>query len=121
MLNPDFKSRSRSADKLKDNEVYYGDFKTSQRYTMVQLFHGAQLVSCVSGVQCASVKDPQGIKRKGESAEEDKIKIGADAKVKVLLIRRDHGEMIQDKDRYMSTWIDPTKQVDRIYKADRLA
>ena len=62
IFNPDFKTRSRGIDNLKENEIYMAKFTTAQMYSLVQLLRGRQMVSCISGVRCESerrLKNPE--------------------------------------------------------------
>ena len=94
------KNRTRSSDKVAQNQVCLGNFETSRRYTLPQLFQGQVNVSCMAVVQAQSTKKQSG-------CSHDKIVIATDADPKLWLFKPDEFDILAMNDRYMKDWSDP--------------
>ena len=94
------KNRTRSSDKVAQNQVYLCNFDTSRRYTLPQLFQGHGNASWMAVVQARSAKKQSG-------CGHDKIVIATDAGPKLLLFKPDEFDILLMKDRYMEDWSDP--------------
>ena len=55
------KNRTRSSDNVAYNQVYLGNFETSRRYTLPQMFQNAMNVSCMAVVRARRTKKLVGL------------------------------------------------------------